>query len=132
MYDTLPYEIVRHIFQYVDDIELRMEHNIILPLPSYQITRLSNLYRHPLMIMENGLLIRNLPNMMDSYERIQNNIDDDCIQIGIDIMDDFVYYIYRIYIFKQSDSPLHQPLYGSCVKLDVFCWHQIEFDYIMY
>jgi len=73
-----------------------------------------------------------LPNRLKSYERTENNIDDDTLDVRIQILDDSVEYHYKYYIFGKSPENMHNQQGQMNMVLEVYCWCYSEFIYIRY
>lgn len=128
----LPYEVIRYIVEYIDDIETRVHFGITLPLPIYRYTHLNRLYTQMPVLMQPGYIRHFLPNRVNSTERELRRIDDDSMEIGVQIMDDCVYYIFNRYIFRKSDDPFTVQQGGVSIDLDVYCWHYNECEFWRY
>lgn len=128
----LPHDVIRYIVEYIDDIETRVHFGVTLPLPIYRYTHLNCLYKQTPVLMQPGYIRHFLPNKFDSDEREERRIDDDSMEIGIQTMDDCVYYIYNWYIFKKSDDPVTIQQGVVDINLEVYCWHYKEYEFWRY
>lgn len=128
----LPYEVIRYIIQYIDNIETRMNFGITLPLSIQRYNHLIRLFQQTPKMIQPGYIRHYLPNKVNSTERELRRIDDDSMEIGVQIMDDCVYYIFNRYIFRKSDDPFTIQQGGVSIDLDVYCWHYKEYEFWRY
>jgi hypothetical protein len=124
----LPYEVIRYIIQYIDNIETRIHFGVTLPLSIQRYNHLIRLFQQKPVLMQEGYMRHFIPNKFNSIERQQQRIDDDSMEIGIQMMDDCVYYIYNLYIFKKSDDPVTVQQGVVDINLEVYCWHYKEYE----
>ena len=128
----LPYEVIRYIIQYIDNIETRMNFGITLPLSIQRYNHLIRLFQQTPKMIQPGYIRHFLPNKFNSIEREQQRIDDDSMEIGVQMMDDCVYYIFNLYIFKKSDDPVTMQQGLIDINLEVYCWHYKEYEFWRY
>ena len=128
----LPYEVIRYIIQYIDNIETRIHFGITLPLSIQRYNHLIHLFQQKPAFIQPGYMRHFLPNKFDSDERQARRIDDDSMEIGIQTMDDCVYYIYNWYIFKKSEDPVTVQSGVVDFNLEVYCWHYKEYEFWRY
>lgn len=128
----LPYEIIRYIVQYIDNIEIRISYGVTLPLSIHRYNHLIRLFQHKPLLIQPGYVRHYLPNKLNSVERQQQRIDDDSMEIGIQMIDDYVYYVYNLYIFKKSEDPVTVQSGIVDINLEVYCWHYKEYEFWRY
>ena len=128
----LPYEIILEIISFVDDVNVRKDFNIILPLKKDRYYKLNNLFRFKPTVIQDTYIRHFIPNKFESKERVNEHIDDDSMEIGMEISKDSVYYSYNLYIFKKSDNSLNVDHSIVSINVDLFCWHYKHFDYHRY
>ena len=124
----LPHDVIRYIIQYIDNIETRIHFGITLPLSIQRYNHLIRLFQQKPVFIQPGYMRHFLPNKFNSTERQRERIDDDSMEIGIQMMDDCVYTIYNLYIFKKSEDPVTVQSGVVDINLEVYCWHYKEYE----
>jgi len=109
-----------------------MNFGITLPLSIQRYNHLIRLFQQTPKMIQPGYIRHFLPNKFNSIEREQQRIDDDSMEIGVQMMDNCVYYIFNLYIFKKSDDPDTVQQWLIDINLEVYSWHYKEYEFWRY
>ena len=126
----LPYHILQHIVSFVDDIDVRREFDVYNPISIPDKIKSVNTILPG--ISPDGIMRCILPNKLMSYERRENQIDNDTLDVRVIVRDNEVEYHYMYYIFGKSPENMHNQHGSLNMILEIYCWRYYEFIYIRY